>query len=219
MKPKVITVADASRHFRDGMSILFVGFMGVGTPPLLIEALLASNVRDLTLIGNDTAFPDVGVGLLISERRVKKVIASHIGLNPETGRQMIVGELEVELAPQGTLIERIRAGGAGLGGVLTATGLGTVVEEGKRRIGIDGKDYLLELPIRADLALLHASRSDRAGNLQYRLSTRNFNPVVALAADIVLAQADEIVETGSLDPDSIMTPAALVHGVVEGGGK
>jgi len=219
MKPKVITVADASRHFRDGMSILFGGFMGVGTPPLLIEALLASNVRDLVLIGNDTAFPDTGVGLLISARRVRKVIASHIGLNPETGRQMIVGELEVELAPQGTLIERIRAGGAGLGGVLTATGLGTVVEEGKRRIAVDGKDYLLELPIRADLALLHASCSDRAGNLQYRLSTRNFNPVVALAADVVLAQADEIVETGSLDPDSIMTPAALVDGVVEGAGQ
>ncbi|WP_244788911.1 acetate CoA-transferase subunit alpha [Cupriavidus pauculus] len=216
MQSKIISIADAAAHFRDGISILFGGFMGVGTPPLLIEALLDSNARDLVLIGNDTAFPDVGVGQLISAKRVRKVVASHIGTNAETGRQMMVGEMEVELVPQGTLAERIRAGGAGLGGVLTATGLGTVVEEGKSRINVQGRDFLLELPIRADVALLHASRSDRAGNLQYRLSSRNFNPVVALAGEVVLAQADEIVEIGELDPDSIMTPAALVDGVVEG---
>lgn len=216
MKSKVITIEEASRHFRDGMSILFGGFMGVGTPPLLIEALMESNVRDLTLIGNDTAFPELGVGPLVVNKRVRKVIATHIGLNPETGRQMMAGEMEVELSPQGTLIERIRAGGSGLGGVLTPTGIGTVVETGKQRIIVNGKDYLLELPIRADLALLHASRGDQAGNLHYRLSGRNFNPIAALAADLVLAQVDEIVDIGAMDPDTIMTPAALVDGVVQG---
>lgn len=216
MPSKVIAIADAAAHFRDGISVLFGGFMGVGTPPLLIEALLDSNARDLVLIGNDTAFPDVGVGRLISARRVRKVVASHIGTNAETGRQMIAGDIEVELVPQGTLVERIRAGGAGLGGVLTATGLGTVVEEGKSRVNVEGKDYLLELPIRADVALLHASRGDLSGNLQYRLSTRNFNPIVALAAEVVLAQVDEIVDIGALDPDTIMTPAALVDGIVVG---
>ena len=216
MKSKVMTLEAASRHFRDGMSIVFGGFMGVGTPPLLIEALMDSGVKDLTLIGNDTSFPETGVGPLIVNRRARKVIATHIGLNPETGRQMMAGELDVELSPQGTLIERIRAGGSGLGGVLTPTGIGTVVEEGKQRLTVNGKDYLLELPVRADLALLHAYRSDKAGNLNYRLSTRNFNPIAALAADIVLAQVDELVEIGEMDPDSVMTPAALVDGVVKG---
>ncbi len=216
MKSKVMTIDDAARHFREGMSILFGGFMGVGTPPLLIEALMDSGVRNLTLIGNDTSFPTTGVGPLIVEKRVSKVIASHIGLNPEAGKQMMSGDIQMELVPQGTLIERIRAGGSGLGGVLTPTGLGTVVEEGKRRIEVNGKDYLLELPIRADLALLHATRGDKAGNLHYRRTTRNFNPIVALAADLVLAQVDELVEIGEMDPDTVMTPAALVDGVVKG---
>ncbi len=216
MKSKITALSDVSRHFHDGMSLLFGGFMGVGTPPLLIEALMDSGVKDLTIIGNDTSFPETGVGPLVVNRRVRKVITSHIGLNPETGRQMMAGEIEVELCPQGTLIERIRAGGSGLGGVLTTTGLGTVVEEGKQRITVQGKDYLLELPIRADVAFLHAYRGDKAGNLNYRLSTRNFNPIVALAADMVFAQVDELVEVGAMDPDSIMTPAALVDGIVKG---
>ncbi len=190
--------------------------MGAGTPPLLIEALLASDVKDLTLIGNDTSLPETGVGPLIVNRRVGKVIASHIGLNPETGRQMMAGDIEVELVPQGTLIERIRAGGSGLGGVLTRTGLGTVVEEGKQKVTVNGREYLLELPIRADIALLHGTCGDKAGNLHYRLTTRNFNPIVALAAELVFAQVDELVEIGAMDPDSIMTPAALVDGVVKG---
>lgn len=195
---------------------MFGGFMGVGTPPLLIQAVLDSGVKDLTVIGNDTGFPENSVGPLIVNRRVKKVIASHIGTNPETGRQMIAGELEVELVPQGTLAERVRCGGAGLGGVLTPTGIGTVVAEGKQEISVNGRKYLLELPLRADIALVHASRSDTVGNLQYRLSTRNFNPLIALAADVVLVQADEIVAVGEMDPDCVMTPAALVDGVVKG---
>lgn len=215
MKSKVMDLQDASRWFRDGMSVMFGGFMGVGTPLLLVRALLESGVGNLTLIGNDTAFPETGVGPLIVGRRVKKLITSHIGTNPETGRQMMAGEIEVELVPQGTLVERIRCGGAGLGGVLTPTGVGTVVAEGKRQIDVGGKAYLLELPLRADLAILHACRGDSLGNLQYRLAARNFNPIIALAADLVLAQADEIVPAGGIDPDCVMTPASLVDGLVK----
>lgn len=169
--------------------------------------LLDSGVKDLTLIGNDTGTPGVGVAPLVEAGRVRKVIASHIGLHPETGRRMISGEMEVELVPQGTLAERIRAGGAGLGGFLTPTGVGTVVEEGKQRMTFEGRDYLLEMPLKADLAIVYARRGDAVGNLYYRRSARNFNPLVALAADRVFAEVEELVEVGTMDPDSIMTPA------------
>ncbi|MCF6719001.1 acetate CoA-transferase subunit alpha, partial [Escherichia coli] len=154
----------------------------------LVEALLESGVRDLTLIANDTAFVDTGIGPLIVNGRVRKVIASHIGTNPETGRRMISGEMDVVLVPQGTLIEQIRCGGAGLGGFLTPTGVGTVVEEGKQTLTLDGKTWLLERPLRADLALIRAHRCDTLGNLTYQLSARNFNPLIALAADITLVE-------------------------------
>lgn len=216
MKAKLITLDNFISQLQDGMSIMFGGFMANGTPPTLINALLDSGVTNLTLIGNDTAAPGLGVAPLIAHGRVQKVIASHIGLNPETGRQMISGEMEVELIPQGTLIERIRAGGAGLGGFLTPTGVGTVVEEGKQRMTINGRDYLLELPLRADLALVHAKRGDRAGNLYYRRSARNFNPIIALAADRVFAEVEELVNIGDLDPDMVMTPAMLIDGLVQG---
>ena len=215
MKSKVIPLSDVPNYFRDGMTIMFGGFLSVGTPHALINALLESGAKDLTLIGNDTAMPGKGVAPLIENKRVRKIIVSHIGTNPETGRQMLAGELEVELSPQGTLAERIRAGGAGLGVVLTRTGLGTLVEEGKQRLTANGRDYLLELPLRADIALVHAARGDKAGNLQYQLTARNFNPLVALAGDIVLAQVDDVVETGMLDPDHVMTPAAVIDGVVK----
>lgn len=214
MKNKKISLADVIPYFHDGMTIMFGGFMGVGTPPLLIEALLESGVKDLTIIGNDTAFVDTGVGPLISSGRVKKVIASHIGTNPETGRRMIAGEMLVELVPQGTLIERIRCGGAGLGGFLTPTGVGTVVEEGKQKIVQNGVEYLLELPQRADLALVHAHTADCSGNLTYQLTARNFNPIIALAADLVIAQADQMVDVGSILPDQVITPGALIDYVV-----
>ncbi|MBP9642052.1 MAG: acetate CoA-transferase subunit alpha [Budvicia sp.] len=214
MKNKHIDIQQAAEHFRDGMTIMVGGFMGVGTPPNLVEALLNSGVKDLTLIANDTAFVDTGIGPLIVNGRVKKVIASHIGTNPETGRQMIAGELDVELVPQGTLIERIRCGGAGLGGFLTPTGVGTVVEEGKQKITIDGTEYLLELPLRADLALIQAHQSDRQGNLTYQLTARNFNPLIALAADLVMAEPDSLVEVGDIAPDAVMTPAALIDHIV-----
>ena len=214
MKTKLITLQDAAGFFRDGMTIMVSGFMGVGTPPRLVEALLESGVRDLTLIANDTAFVDTGIGPLIVNGRVSKVIASHIGTNPETGRRMIAGEMDVQLVPQGTLIEQIRCGGAGLGGFLTPTGVGTIVEEGKQTMTLEGKTWLLERPLRADLALIRAHRSDMLGNLTYQLSARNFNPLIALAADITLVEPDEMVETGELQPDQIVTPAAVIDHIV-----
>ncbi|MDM3374878.1 acetate CoA-transferase subunit alpha [Citrobacter sp. Cb010] len=214
MKTKLITLQDAAGFFRDGMTIMVGGFMGVGTPPRLVEALLESGVRDLTLIANDTAFVDTGIGTLIVNGRVSKVIASHIGTNPETGRRMIAGEMDVQLVPQGTLIEQIRCGGAGLGGFLTPTGVGTIVEEGKQTMTLEGKTWLLERPLRADLALIRAHRSDMLGNLTYQLSARNFNPLIALAADITLVEPDEMVETGELQPDQIVTPAAVIDHIV-----
>lgn len=214
MKTKLITLQDATGFFRDGMTIMVGGFMGVGTPPRLVEALLESGVRDLTLIANDTAFVDTGIGPLIVNGRVSKVIASHIGTNPETGRRMIAGEMDVQLVPQGTLIEQIRCGGAGLGGFLTPTGVGTIVEDGKQTITLEGKTWLLERPLRADLALIRAHRSDILGNLTYQLSARNFNPLIALAADITLVEPDEMVKTGELQPDQIVTPGAVIDHIV-----
>ncbi|MBM3072964.1 acetate CoA-transferase subunit alpha [Lelliottia sp. RWM.1] len=214
MKTKLINLQDATTFFRDGMTIMVGGFMGVGTPPRLVDALLQSGVRDLTLIANDTAFIDTGIGPLIVNGRVSKVIASHIGTNPETGRRMIAGEMEVHLVPQGTLIEQIRCGGSGLGGFLTPTGVGTVVADGKQTLQLEGKTWLLEHPLRADLALIRAHRSDRSGNLTYQLSARNFNPLIALAADITLAEPDELVETGALQPDHIITPGAVIDHIV-----
>ncbi|EGT4253319.1 acetate CoA-transferase subunit alpha [Citrobacter amalonaticus] len=214
MKTKLITLQDAAGFFRDGMTIMVGGFMGVGTPPRLVEALLESGVRDLTLIANDTAFVDTGIGPLIVNGRVNKVIASHIGTNPETGRRMIAKEMEVQLVPQGTLIEQIRCGGAGLGGFLTPTGVGTIVEDGKQTLTLDGKTWLLEHPLRADLALIRAHRADPLGNLTYQLSARNFNPLIALAADITLVEPDELVETGDLLPDQIVTPGAVIDHIV-----
>ena len=214
MKTKLITLQNAAGFFRDGMTIMVGGFMGVGTPPRLVEALLESGVRDLTLIANDTAFVDTGIGPLIVNGRVNKVIASHIGTNPETGRRMIAKEMDVQLVPQGTLIEQIRCGGAGLGGFLTTTGVGTIVEDGKQTLTLDGKTWLLERPLRADLALIRAHRADPLGNLTYQLSARNFNPLIALAADITLVEPDELVETGDLLPDQIVTPGAVIDHIV-----
>lgn len=211
---KIVQWSEIAPMFQDGMSVMFGGFMGVGTPQGIVAALLKSGVSDLTLIGNDTAMPEVGVGPLVSSGKVAKVIVSHIGTNPVTGKKMIAGELDVDLVPQGTLIERIRCGGSGLGGVLTPTGVGTVVEEGKTKMAINGKEYLLELPLRANVAIIKAKRADRAGNLVYERAARNFNPVIAFAADLVIVEVDELVEIGEIDPDMVMTPAALVDKIV-----
>ena len=215
---KIIERSEVAPYFKDGQTILYGGFLGTGTPAGLVGALLASGARDLTIVGNDTAFPDTGVGPLVINKRVRKVITSHIGTNPETGRQMIAGELDVELVPQGTLAERVRCGGAGLGGVLTETGVGTLVEEGKTKLSLNGKDYLVELPIRGDIALIKAKRADRSGNLVYEKAARNFNPLMALAADLVIVETDELVEVGEIDPECIVTPGVVVHKIVVAGG-
>ena len=214
---KQIGYADLRPHFRDGMSIMFGGFLACGTPEGIVKALLDSGVKDLTIIGNDTATPELGIGVLIANRRVRKVIASHIGTNPETGRQMIAGELDVELVPQGSLAERIRCGGAGLGGVLTPTGVGTVVEDGKTKLAFDGVEYLVERALRADLSILRAHRADEKGNLVYQRAARNFNPLMAFAGDFVVAEVDEIVAVGELDPELVVTPGILVDALILAG--
>ena len=198
----------------DGASLMIGGFMAVGSPERIIDEIVRQKKRNLTVIANDTAMPDRGIGKLVAAKLLRKAIVSHIGLNPETQRQMLAGETQVELVPQGTLIERIRAGGFGLGGVLTQTGIGTVVEEGKRRLEVDGKSYLVEIALRADFALVHAFLADYQGNLGYALTARNFNPVVAMAADTVIVSADHIIPVGVLAPDHVVTPAPIVDYLV-----
>ncbi|HZF76600.1 MAG TPA: 3-oxoacid CoA-transferase subunit A [Acetobacteraceae bacterium] len=207
---KVAKVAEVVGMIPDGASIMVGGFMAVGTPTRLIDEIVRQGRRDLTIIANDTARPGCGVGKLISAGLVSRVIASHIGLNPETQRGMLTGDIEVELVPQGTLVERIRAGGYGLGGVLTPTGVGTLAAEGKRVVEIDGRAFLLEMPLRADFALIGAKHADYSGNLDYALTARNFNPVMAMAADTVIAEADEIVPVGVIPPDHVVTPGVVV---------
>jgi len=211
---RIATLEDAVDRIPHGASLMIGGFMGVGTPERIVDELVRQRKRDLTVIANDTALPGVGIGKLVSANLVRKVIASHIGLNPETQQKMLANEMEVELVPQGTLIERIRAAGYGLGGVLTSTGVGTVVEEGKRKIEIDGREYLLELPLRANFGLLQATLADYLGNLTYALTTRNFNPVIAMAATTVIADAENVVPVGVIPPDNVMTPAPLVDYLV-----
>jgi acetate CoA/acetoacetate CoA-transferase alpha subunit len=211
---KTVSVEEAIALIPDGSSLMVGGFMGVGTPERLIDELVRQGRRDLAIIANDTALPGRGIGKLVTAGLVAKTTASHIGLNPETQQQMIAGKMAVDLIPQGTLIERIRAGGFGLGGVLTPTGVGTVVEEGKRRIDLDGKSYLLETALRADFALVHAFLADYTGNLSYALTARNFNPVIAMAADTVIVTAEHIVPVGVISPDHVVTPAAVVDYLV-----
>jgi acetate CoA/acetoacetate CoA-transferase alpha subunit len=215
---KGISVPAAVEMIPDGASLMIGGFMGVGTPERIIDELVRQEKRDLTVIANDSARPGVGIGKLIDNRSVARLIVSHIGTNPETQRQMIAEEIEVELVPQGTLAERVRAGGFGLGGVITATGVGTLVEEGKRTIEIEGKTYLIELPLRAAFALIRAKRCDYKGNLDYSLTARNFNPLMALSADTVIAEAANIVPVGVISPDEVNTPGAVVDYVLQRAG-
>ncbi len=210
----VTTLADAVAKIPDGAILMIGGFMGVGSPHHLIDELVRQGKRDLTIIANDTAHPGFAIGKLISNGLVKRLIASHIGLNPETQQRMIAGDIEVELVPQGTLAERVRAGGTGLGGILTQTGVGTVVAEGKQTIEVDGVMFLLEKPIKADFALINAHQSDYHGNLTYSLTARNFNPSMAMAAETVIAEAEQIVPVGMIAPDDVETPSVLVDYLV-----
>ena len=210
------TLEDAVARIPDGASLMVGGFMAVGTPERLMDEVVRQRKRGLTVIANDTAFPGKGIGKLVSAGVVRRVVASHIGTNPETQQKMIAGAIEVELVPQGTLIERIRAGGFGLGGVLTETGVGTKVEEGKRTIEVDGRVYLLEMPLRAEFALVQAFLADYLGNLTYALTARNFNPVIAMAAETVIVDAEHVVPVGMISPDHVMTPSVLVDYLVTG---
>lgn len=211
---QAIKAAEAVAMIPDGASIMIGGFMAVGTPERLVDELVRQGRKDLTIIGNDTARPGVGVGKLIDAGLVRKVITSHIGTNPVTQRGMIEGRIEVELVPQGTLAERIRAAGFGLGGVLTPTGVGTLAADGKRTIEIDGRTFLVEPPLKADIALLRASVADYYGNLVYRLTAENFNPIMAMAAAMVIVEPGEIVPVGSIPPDEVETPGVLVDYLV-----
>ena len=210
-----ISIEEAVSKVKDGMTIMVGGFLANGTPNKIVDALAKSGVKNLTLICNDTAYPDKGVGKLIANKQVKKLFVSHIGTNPHTSEQMNSGELEIEFCPQGSLAERVRAGGCGLGGILTQTGMGTIVAEGKQIVNVDGKDYLLEKPLRADIALVGASLGDKAGNLVYRGTSQNFNPLMASAADLVIAEINELVEVGEIAAENVKTPSIMVDFIIE----
>ncbi|MGF6905596.1 CoA transferase subunit A [Fusobacterium sp. PH5-44] len=214
MKNKVVSMERALSHIKDGMTVFIGGFLGVGTPEKIIDSLVEKKIKNLTIVGNDTGYPDRGIGKLVVNNQVKKVIVSHIGTNSETGKKMNANEIEVELVPQGTLAERIRAAGFGLGGILTATGLGTIVEEGKDIIEIDSKKYILEKPLKADIALLNGSIVDKSGNIVYAKATKNFNHLMATAADTVIVFAEKLVEIGEIDPDHVMTSKIFVDYIV-----
>lgn len=214
---KIISSAEAAKIVKNEATVMIGGFLACGTPETLVDELVKNKVAKLTVIGNDTGFVDRGIGKLVVNRQCEKVIVSHIGTNKETGNQMNAGELKVELVPQGSLAEKIRAGGFGLGGILTPTGVGTPVEEGKQKITVDGRVYLLETPLKADVALIKAWKADKAGNLVYRRSAQNFNPLMAAAAEVVIVEVEQIVEAGEIDPDEVMTPGAFIDYLVLGG--
>jgi len=211
---KTVSVKDAVDLIPDGASVMIGGFMGVGTPERLVDELVRQHKSELSLVCNDAAVPGRGVGKLIDAALVSTLTASHIGLNPKVQAQMIANKIAVDLVPQGTLVERIRAGGCGLGGVLTPTGVGTIVEGDKRQIVIDGKTFLVETALRSDFALVHAFLADYLGNLSFALTARNFNPVMAMAADTVIVTAEHIVPVGVIAPDHVVTPAPLVDYIV-----
>ncbi len=214
---KVVSVEEAVALIPNGASMMIGGFMGVGGPDRLLDELARQKKSDLKVIANDACLPGKGIGKLVDGGQIARFTASHIGLNPKAQQQMMAGKMVIDLIPQGTMAERIRAGGCGLGGVLTPTGVGTIVEEGKRNIEVDGKSYLLETALRADFALIHAFLADYQGNLTYALTARNFNPVMAMAADTVIVTAENIVPVGVIAPDHVVTPGSLVDYLVGNG--
>lgn len=211
---KIISLEDAVSQIESGMTVMIGGFLGNGTPKRIIDLLVQKPIKDLTLIANDSATPEVGLGKLIASGQVKKIITSYIGMNPISIEKMNAGEMEIIFVPQGTLAERVRCGGAGLGGVLTRTGVGTLVAQGKQHITVDGVEYLLELPLRADIALIGATCGDKSGNLQYKGTSQNFNPLMAAAADVVIAEVENLMETGEIAPELVHTPAIFVDYMV-----
>jgi acetate CoA/acetoacetate CoA-transferase alpha subunit len=214
---KIISADQAAKLVRDGATVMIGGFMGVKSPEAVIGAIIAKGTKDITVIANDAAVPGLGVGRLVTGKHVKRLIVSHVGLNPEAGALISSGEIQADLIPQGTLAERIRCGGAGIGGFLTQTGLGTAVEDGKKKLEVGGNTFLLELPLHADVALLKGSIVDRAGNVFYKGTTKNFNTGMAMAADTVIVEAELLVEPGAIDPDIVMTPGIFIDYIVVGG--
>jgi acetate CoA/acetoacetate CoA-transferase alpha subunit len=214
---KTISAEEAVAMIPNGAIIMIGGFMGVGGPERLLDELVRQKKSELTIIANDAAVPGRGIGKLVDASLVSTIIASHIGLNPKVQEQMLTKKIAVTLVPQGSLVERIRCGGSGLGGVLTPTGIGTIVEEGKQQIEVNGKQFLLETALRSQFALVHAFLADYLGNLSYALTARNFNPVMAMAADTVIVTAENIVPVGVIAPDHVMTPAPLVDYLVANG--
>jgi acetate CoA/acetoacetate CoA-transferase alpha subunit len=216
---KIVTIEQAVERITDGCSLMVGGFGGIGSPPSLLQAILDKGVQHITLICNDTAFPHIGVGPLVSQGRVKKAIVSHIGSNPIAGKLLHEGKLEVEFSPQGILIERIRAGGSALGGILVDIGVDHEwLAKGKQTIELDGKRFLLELPLTAEISLVYAKKADPFGNLIYDKSARNTNPLVAMAGTITIAEVEEIVPLGELDPEEIVTPGIFVDYIVQSNG-
>lgn len=216
---KITTLEKVLKYFYDGMTIMFGGFGGVGSPPTLIDGILEKGVKDLTLIGNDTGFPHIGIGKIVSQGRAKKVIASHIGSNQIAGQMMNAGELEVEFSPQGTLAERIRAGGVGIAAILTDIGMDNeLVTKDKEKVRINGKEFLVETALTAEVSIVYAKKADPYGNLIYDKSARNTNPLVAMAGDITIVEAEEIVPLGSLHPEEIVTPGVFVDFIIPSGG-
>lgn len=216
---KVSSYNEIKGFFRNGMTLMFGGFGGVGSPPTLIRHLLQWEITNLTLVGNDTGFPTIGIGQLVTEGRAVKVIASHIGSNPVAGRLMSEGKLEVEFSPQGILAERIRAGGSGMKGIITDIGVeDPYLNKDKPTIELDGKTYMVETALTAEVGIVYARKADKLGNLVYDKSARNTNPLVAMAADITIVEAEEIVEPGELDPEEIVTPGVFVDKIVRSEG-
>src|SRR6476620_190193 len=212
---KITNVEQVMDFFHDGMSIMFGGFGGVGSPPTIIDGILNKQIMNLTLIGNDTGFPDIGIGKVVKEGRARRVIVSHIGSNPIAGQFMTEGKLEVEFCPQGTLVERIRAGGVGIAAILTDVGIDhEMVTKHKPTYKINGNTYLVETALTAEIAIVYDKKADEFGNLIYDKSARNTNPLVAMAGDLTIAEVEEIVPLGQLDPDEIMTPGVFVDYVV-----
>lgn len=204
---KIISAQEAISFIKEGSTVMVGGFLECGAPDILVDELVNQNIGNLTMISNDTTYPHADKGKLIVNKQIKKLITSHIGTNPETGKQMHSGELDVELVPMGTLIEKIRAKGTGLGGVLTPTGVGTVLEENKKTMEIDGKTFIFEKPLGADFALIYGTKVDKFGNVSYYGTTRNLNTIMATAADTVIVQADELVDC--LDPNEVVIPGLL----------
>lgn len=218
--PKFVSAEEAAALIKDGMTVMIGGFLGCGTAHKVIDVLVKNNVKDLTIVANDSPTTGFGLARLIDNHQVKRLVASHVGMNQNVADQMNAGEMEVNLIPQGSLAEMIRAGGGGLGGVITATGLGTPVEDSplvERKINIDGKEYLLMKPIHADVALISGYRVDKSGNVWYKGTTRNFNPLMATAADVVVCEADNVVEIGEIEPENVVTQGIFVDYLVDGG--